>query len=136
MLLRKFFKLTLLLLIMIATSSCSVWKTQSCSQKTQVRLYFGATTPDGQVSDEQWKKFVKEEITPSFPAGLTTIEGKGQWLGANNVIVNEISRIVEIVYDNSQSNNSAIDRIVTAYKSKYKQEAVLELRSMVYACLS
>jgi hypothetical protein len=39
-------------------------------------LYFGRSRPDGgTVSDEEWKIFLADIVTPRFPEGLTVVHG-------------------------------------------------------------
>ena len=43
-------------------------------------LLFGRARPDGTVvTDEEWRAFVDQEVTPRFPDGLTVLPGYGQW---------------------------------------------------------
>src|SRR5688500_17329335 len=42
-------------------------------------LYFGLARPSGVVSDANWQSFLRDEITPRFPDGLTVWEADGQW---------------------------------------------------------
>ena len=139
----KIIKFVLLSIIFTSLTSCSISKnnrleqnSEGCSKKSLTRLYFGSATPKGQVSVLQWQLFVKKEITPLFPKGLTILQGKGQWLGSNKKIVSETSRIVEILHDNSSIDVSSIAKIVAKYKTKFKQEAVMELHDQVNACFS
>ena len=98
------------------------------------RMYFGFNKPNGVVSESEWRFFVKDVITPAFPAGLTVIEARGQWLGQDSKIAEEPSRIVEIVYDDSQDLSGAVQAISAAYKSRFQQEAVMILKNKVNAC--
>src|SRR5262245_66552116 len=52
----------------------------------RTELYFGLSippgadgSPAGRVTDEEWQRFVDEEISPRFPDGLTIQEAGGQW---------------------------------------------------------
>ena len=42
-------------------------------------LYFGLAHPLGKVSESQWQAFLREEVTPRFPDGLTVWQADGQW---------------------------------------------------------
>ena len=42
-------------------------------------LYFGLTHRAGRVSESQWQAFLREEVTPRFPDGLTVWQTDGQW---------------------------------------------------------
>ncbi|MBN8551149.1 MAG: DUF3574 domain-containing protein [Deltaproteobacteria bacterium] len=106
-----------------------------CSAQTLERLYFGSDTPKGTVTDRQWQKFVEKEITPRFPKGFTVIEANGQWLGKNQKVVRQRTRIVEILHSASNEETRAISEILSTYKQKFEQEAVLRLVRRTIACL-
>src|SRR3954454_21251950 len=42
-------------------------------------LYFGMARPKGSVSELEWQLFLRDEVTPRFPAGLTVWDAEGQW---------------------------------------------------------
>jgi hypothetical protein len=107
----------------------------SCATRILQRLYLGTDTPEGVVSEQQWQTFLQKTISPRLPSGLTVIKGEGQWLGHNQELVHETSRIVEIVHSNSVAERVATQEIVSAYKAQFQQEAVLVMRSDVIACL-
>ncbi len=126
------------LLSLSACASHSKFSPQSngsCAPKILERIYFGADSPDGPVSDQAWNEFLNTTITPRFPEGLTVFEANGQWFGLNNQIVKEKSRIVEIVHPDKLGLKDAVAEIATAYKKLFQQEAVLVLREPIEACL-
>lgn len=91
-------------------------------------LYFGAAQKNGpDVSQQDWQKFVDEVITPRFPNGLTVLEGTGQWRMQDGSLAKEKSRIVILVHSGSPADRKKLDEIRDAYKSKFNQEAVLEI---------
>ena len=60
----------------------------------RTELYFGTAKPDGVVSEEQFKEFIDEYVTPRFPDGLTVLKGDGQFRGESGVIVKEQSYVL------------------------------------------
>ena len=91
-------------------------------------LYFGTVIPaGGSVSAEAWKAFVNETVTPRFPAGLTVVQGSGQWQSASGPIISEASYILNIVHAGTAREQKALAEIVRIYKDKFKHEAVLRL---------
>ena len=44
-------------------------------------LYFGLNRKAGNISESQWKSFLRDEVTPRFPQGLTVWQAGGQWSG-------------------------------------------------------
>lgn len=89
------------------------------------QLFFGRATPGGgAVSEAEFKAFLDEEITPRFPAGLTVLDGGGQWRGAENQLIREASKVVLIVIP-ARGERAKVDQVREAYKARFKQESVL-----------
>lgn len=107
----------------------------SCNAALLDRIYFGSHTPEGTVRDRQWGEFLSTVVTPRFPAGLSVLSARGQWRSANGAIEQEPSRIVEIVHPIDSASTAAIAEIVSTYKTRFRQEAVLVLRSPIERCL-
>ncbi len=104
------------------------------SQKTFLKdeLYFGLTKPGGEtISDPEWQEFVKEVITPRFREGLTALDGSGQFLNRDGILIRENSKIVILIYENSPAKNRAIQEIIENYKRRFQQESVLRTTSEV-----
>lgn len=97
-------------------------------------LYFGRDTPDGPVDDAQWAAFLDAEVTPRFPDGLTVTRGDGQWRMADGRIVREGSAVLTLVHDGTPSQRAAIAALTAAYKQRFRQEAVMQVRST--ACVA
>ncbi|MGH7631970.1 MAG: DUF3574 domain-containing protein [Gemmatimonadales bacterium] len=88
-------------------------------------LYFGLARPAGTVSEDEWSAFLRDEITPHFPDGLTVSEAAGQWRGADGVIVREPTKVVLLVHPRIGLAESAVQMIIARYKQAFEQEAVL-----------
>lgn len=106
----------------------------TCSAKILDRLYFGADSPQGPVSDADWQAFLREVVTPLFPEGLTVIDAHGQWLGNDKRIVRESSRIVELLHDDTERAHRSVSAIAREYRERFHQEAVLLVTTPVRAC--
>ena len=53
----------------------------------RTELFFGKAKPDGSmVTDEEFRAFLDEVITPRFPNGLTMLSGAGQFRGSSGMI--------------------------------------------------
>ncbi|MEU1791037.1 DUF3574 domain-containing protein [Streptomyces sparsogenes] len=94
----------------------------------ETRLFFGTQRPDGgpPVTDEQFMAFVDEEVTPSFPSGLTIQDGRGQWRDRNGTIERERSYELILLYPVSEARvqDARIERIRDTYERRYAQESV------------
>jgi hypothetical protein len=88
-------------------------------------LYFGLSRPTGPVDDVEWQEFLREEVTPRFPDGLTVWEAAGQWRGPNARIVQERAKVLLLVHDGKPKANLALAQVVARYKSRFQQESVL-----------
>ena len=88
-------------------------------------LYFGTARPDHTaVSLAEWEKFLKDEVTPRFE-GFTVWEARGVWKGES-----EDSHVLQVVH--GPGKESEIAAIIEAYKKRFQQEAVLQVRSDVW----
>jgi hypothetical protein len=100
-------------------------------------LFFGESIKGGgSISESDWQSFLTDVITPRFPLGLTVIDANGQWQGPGGAIAHEASKVVMIVYANDDSaayRSANIETIDSLYKSRFSQESVLRLRSIVQA---
>ena len=97
-------------------------------------LYFGTAKPDGVVSSEDWARFLKNTVTPLFPHGLTSTTAAGQWLSADGEIVREDAHVLQILHPDDEATEKAIREVIDTYKSQFRQEAVLRLRT--HTCAS
>lgn len=106
-----------------------------CPDRSQARLYFGLGGRTGPISEAGWNMFLSDTITPRFPDGLTVLEAKGQWRGADHIVSREDARVVEIMHEPSPAADAAIDAIAEAYKAQYGQEAVMVVHGHAPVCL-
>jgi hypothetical protein len=95
-------------------------------------LYFGSQKRNGSVVREaEFARFVDEVITPRFPDGLTLLTGYGQFRNSENVIVEEQSFVLVLLYPlDDQAANGEIEEIRAAYKELFAQESVLRVDSV------
>jgi hypothetical protein len=97
----------------------------------RTELFFGTARPDGSVvSDDKFKRFLDQEVTPRFPDGLTLITGQGQFKNANGMIIQEKSKVLILLYPLDDTGASTrIESIRAAYKLAFQQESVLRVDS-------
>lgn len=115
-------RVALLLLLALPLGCASI---DVCRVRTIDTLYFGTATPHGVVTEEQWRTFLSDVVTPRFPGGLTTWEANGQWRGADGKIVQEHSHVVQIV-ETHAGDTARILEIIASYKKSFEQEAVMK----------
>lgn len=120
-------RVLLSLLLAAAFAGC-----QAPATATWVRseVYFGQTKPSGEaIAEADWQAFMDGVVTPQFPAGLTVIDGAGQWRNATGHIDREPSKVLILVYPNSQEIEARINAIRAEYCQRFAQEAVLKITS-------
>ncbi len=98
----------------------------------RTELYFGSSKPDGtEVTEAQFKQFLDQEVTPRFPDGLTVLTGYGQFRNSANVIIQERSTELILLYPLQMPEaNRKIQEIRESYKRAFQQESVLRVDSL------
>jgi hypothetical protein len=97
----------------------------------RTELFFGTDKPDGsEISKDDFRKFLKEEITTRFPDGLTVLSGTGQFRDSeNDKIIREKSMVLILLYPFAawKESSEKIELIRKAYKERFKQQSVLRV---------
>lgn len=93
----------------------------------RTELFFGLSTPGGVVTEEEFQAFVDSKITPRFPDGLTLLSGKGQFRDATNVIIQEGTKLLILLYPFSKARNTDVEQIRVDYKDAFQQQSVLRV---------
>ena len=86
------------------------------------------------VADAAWDGFLADTVTPRFPDGLTVLDGRGQWRGADGLIQKEHSKVLVILAPTGGAEMRLIDEVSAEYKARFAQESVLRVVSD--ACVS
>ena len=88
-------------------------------------LYFGLTHRAGRISESQWQTFLREEVTPRFPDGLTVWQADGQWRRSDGRISRERAKVLLLVHEESAAARGLLAALVESYKRTFQQESVL-----------
>ena len=65
---------------------------------TEYRLFFGRSQGDREVvSEEDWRAFLADEVTPRFPNGLTVLDAARQWRAGSGAIVRERTKLLLVL---------------------------------------
>ena len=125
-----------LLVLALLCGGCATAPFARCPQEQQLNelIYFGTESPDGVVSADAWSAFLRDVVTPRFPQGLTTWQASGQWRSADGTLTREESHVLNLIHPDDAANDSAVQAIVSEYKTRFRQEAVLRVASP--ACVS
>src|ERR1051325_504071 len=74
----------------------------------RTELYFGLGRKNGgEVSVDEWNKFIAGQVTPRFPNGLTVVEAVGQYRNVSGSIIRERSRVLILLYKGKDSKTAS-----------------------------
>lgn len=134
-------KLTILFISVAALlwlSGCATLWAPECASGERVSiseiLYFGTNKPGGVVSFEEWSRFLREVVTPKFPDGFSVWQASGQWQGNDGTLIKESTFVLSLVHEREPSLEKNVRAIISEYKTRFQQEAVLRMKSHV--CIS
>ncbi len=120
-------------LLLAAIAGCASTERLPCSSNEHPvvldSLYFGAAHPSGIVTPDEWATFLQDTVVPHFPEGLTTWTASGQWRTSAGSLEQETSYVLQLAHAENQEKDRAIHHITRTYKSRFRQEAVLRIRS-------
>jgi hypothetical protein len=92
----------------------------------QADLFFGRNIPGGgEVSESEFQAFVDSVISPLFPAGLTIFDANGQFLDSTGTIIEEPSKVISFIFEDTLDKETSINQIIGAYLQQFNQESVL-----------
>jgi len=104
---------------------------RATEQFVRTELFFGSDRPDGtEISKDEFRRFLKEEITSRFPDGLTILTGTGQFREfESDKIIREKTMVLILLYPlrSVKASNEKIEQIRKAYKERFKQQSVLRV---------
>ncbi len=81
------------------------------------------------VDDAAWAAFLQDTVTPRFPAGLTVLDGRGQWRDSTGTIHRERSKLLIILAPPGEEGLRLIEEVSEEYKRRFSQESVLRVVS-------
>ena len=95
----------------------------------RTELFFGTAKPGGAVTEEEFRTFLDEVVTPLFPDGVTVVKANGQFRGADGVTIKEASFVLILLYPvkGHKTSSRNIDAIRRAYMTRHRQESVLRV---------
>ena len=107
--------------------------TQECPKGlepvSEFRLFFGLADSTGKtVTEEEWQGFLADTITPRFRAGLTVLEGRGQWLEPTGNLQREPVKVLmgAVAADVDQSM-ALVDEISVEFQARFDQDPVFRM---------
>src|SRR5690242_7958401 len=68
------------------------------------QLFFGRNREGREiVSDSAWTVFLRDEVTPRFPEGLTVLQSRGQWRDSTGHIEREAGYVLTLLHPASRA---------------------------------
>jgi hypothetical protein len=110
--------------------------TETCdasSSKMRTTLYFGGGRPNGSVSELEWQLFLRDEVTPRFPSGMTVWDAEGQWRGPDSQITHERTKVLLLMHADTDAARRSVRSVIERYRKSFDQESVLWETSHVCA---
>lgn len=95
---------------------------------TVAEAYFGRDVRGrAPITDAEWRDFLDGTVTPAFPDGLTTVDGAGQWRGADARVLRETSKVVTLVLPGASAEQARarVRPVEQAWRSRFQQDSVL-----------
>jgi hypothetical protein len=94
----------------------------------RTELYFGMQKPDDSfTSDDEYQRFLDEQVTPRFRDGFTMLQGRGQYLGPSGRLWREPTKILVLMYPPDPAKSKSIEEIRSTYKTMFQQESVMRV---------
>ena len=114
----------------VAVETCG-----SATQQLRTTLYFGGARPKGSVSELEWQLFLRDEVTPRFPNGMTVWDAEGQWRGPEGKIGHERTKVLLLVHPDTKAARQEVRAVIDKYRKSFEQESVLWETAHVCAAL-
>ena len=93
----------------------------------EYKVFCGMSSKDGEITEEDWRRFCDEFVTTAFPDGYTSMEAIGYWKGSATTTERENSRVLLIVAPADAKEK--VMSIAKKYRETFHQESVLVVTS-------
>jgi len=97
----------------------------STAAQVKTTLYFGSARPKGTVSELEWQLFLRDEVTPRFPDGLTVWDAEGQWRAPQGAVENERTKVLLLVHPDTPAARDSVLALIDRYRKAFDQQSVL-----------
>jgi hypothetical protein len=119
-------------------AGCAGTGPQACApgltHMIQAQLFFGRDIMGrAMVAEDEWRRFLDEEVTPRFSTGFSVADVSGQYRDMSGTIIREESKQLLIVTQGARADDMKLAAIRDAYKSRFRQESVLLVETPVCA---
>jgi hypothetical protein len=89
-------------------------------------LYFGQSVRDrAPVTDQEWRDFRNQVITPALPDGYTVLDGQGAWMNPRtHVTIAEATKVLIVAMPEAPASLAAINGIRSSWQHRFHQYVV------------
>jgi len=89
-------------------------------------LYFGRSVASrAEVSDQEWRAFRDQVITPALPDGYTVLDGQGAWMNPrSHATISEATKILVVALPDAPDSLTVVNRIRSAWQHRFHQYVV------------
>jgi hypothetical protein len=116
------------LVLFLLLSGCAGPRCQpSAGQAMQIyTLYFGRSVKDrAPVSDQEWRDFRDQVVTPALPDGYTVLDGQGAWMNPRtHVTIAEATKVLVVAMPEVPGSLTAINHIRRSWQQRFHQLVV------------
>jgi len=136
-------RITTIVLLVAATLSVALTlklharapdEADTCTEGAVSRIYFGQSTPWGDVTEAEWRVFVGKTLVPRFSSGFTELRGRGHWSDTPGSTVEEETRVIEVAHDGSPQARARVEGVAADYRRQFAQQSVLVTQSQALQC--
>jgi hypothetical protein len=110
---------------------CAAQSVPSCASglgapSTVFTLFLGKAIPGrGDLTDKEWQVFLDETVTANLPNGYTVFDASGAWMNPmTHRTIREATKVVVVALPDVSDSLTAVNRIRTAYQTKFHQQLV------------
>ena len=120
-------------------TGCSTLQLAGCpagqASLRTAQLFFARNDGKGlAVSDQAFRKFMADEVSPRFPQGLSVLDGGAQWRGEANRMIRESAKVVSVALPARGDSATPIEAVRGAYRTRFKLNS--EVRVTEPACVA
>ena len=83
------------------------------------------------VSEEAFERFLSKVVTPLFPAGLSVVDGAGQFRDREGRLIREPTKLLILLVPDAADVAPDVETIATAYKERFDHQSVLHAEQPV-----
>ncbi len=89
-------------------------------------LFFGRTVlARADVTEAEWTAFIEDTVTPALPDGFTVFDARGAWHSTRaGRTIHQTSKVILVALPDTPASQEAVNRVRSAYKSRFNQQLV------------